>query len=158
MTRIDFLADTTVDKVEVVLSLNRRHARRIGPGSKAWLKNEGLLGDRSVHISLGADVNELPPGSEIPYQPRALLEELVGPGTTETTTDFLDTLTAMLKEIHRGEGSLGKLLKDPELYENLNSFTGSLQGVTTEVLGEGNSAGPYKGQLKPRAATVAGDP
>ena len=31
------------------------------------------------------------------------------------------------------------------------------QGVTTEVLGEGNSAGPYKGQLAPRSATVAGE-
>lgn len=30
------------------------------------------------------------------------------------------------------------------------------QGVTTEVLGEGNSAGPYKGQLSPRNATVQG--
>jgi N-acyl-D-aspartate/D-glutamate deacylase len=30
------------------------------------------------------------------------------------------------------------------------------QGVTTEVLGEGRSAGPYKGQLTPRRATVRG--
>src|SRR5947208_8536817 len=30
------------------------------------------------------------------------------------------------------------------------------QGVTTEVLGEGQSAGPYKGKLSPRHATVRG--
>src|SRR5581483_10910878 len=30
------------------------------------------------------------------------------------------------------------------------------QGVTTEVLGEGQSAGPYKGQLSPRRVTVRG--
>jgi N-acyl-D-aspartate/D-glutamate deacylase len=31
------------------------------------------------------------------------------------------------------------------------------QGVTTEVLGEGDSAGPYQGKLPPRAVTVAGE-
>jgi N-acyl-D-aspartate/D-glutamate deacylase len=30
------------------------------------------------------------------------------------------------------------------------------QGVTTEVLGEGQSAGPYKGQLRPKKMTVGG--
>src|SRR5262249_25990318 len=30
------------------------------------------------------------------------------------------------------------------------------QGVTLEVLGEGNSAGPYKGKLRPRTVTVDG--
>lgn len=32
------------------------------------------------------------------------------------------------------------------------------QGVTTEVLGEGTSAGPYQGELAPRRFTVAGRP
>jgi N-acyl-D-aspartate/D-glutamate deacylase len=32
------------------------------------------------------------------------------------------------------------------------------QGVTTDVLGEGNSAGPYQGQLPPRKATAGGKP
>src|SRR5262249_21678523 len=30
------------------------------------------------------------------------------------------------------------------------------QGVTTEVLGEGNSAGPYLGKVPPRKATIGG--
>src|SRR5262245_37865758 len=30
------------------------------------------------------------------------------------------------------------------------------QGVTTEVIGEGNSAGPYKGRLAPRRMTAGG--
>jgi N-acyl-D-amino-acid deacylase len=31
------------------------------------------------------------------------------------------------------------------------------QGVTTEVLGEGDSAGPYQGQLKPRSVSIKGE-
>ena len=43
------------------------------------------------------------------------------------------------------------------LLEDGNAQSKIRQGVTTEVLGEGNSPGPYKGQLQPRAASIAGE-
>lgn len=43
------------------------------------------------------------------------------------------------------------------LLEDGNAQSKIRQGVTTEVLGEGNSAGPYQGKLSPRAAVVAGE-
>jgi N-acyl-D-aspartate/D-glutamate deacylase len=42
------------------------------------------------------------------------------------------------------------------LLEDGNAQSKIRQGVTTEILGEGNSAGPYQGQLSPRAAKVKG--
>ena len=42
------------------------------------------------------------------------------------------------------------------LLEDGNAQSKIRQGVTTEILGEGNSAGPYQGQLSPRAAKVHG--
>lgn len=135
VVKIDFAENLNVDKVRIMLSVNRRHAIRIGASSTAWLKNEGLLGDAAVHISLGGDSRTLVPNSEIPHQPRALLEDFVGAETTATTTDFLDTLTAILKEIHSGRGSIGKLLRDPQLYENLNTFATALQGAVVDVKG-----------------------
>jgi N-acyl-D-aspartate/D-glutamate deacylase len=42
------------------------------------------------------------------------------------------------------------------LLEDGNAHSKIRQGVTTEILGEGNSAGPYQGKLPPRPATVAG--
>jgi N-acyl-D-aspartate/D-glutamate deacylase len=42
------------------------------------------------------------------------------------------------------------------LFEDGRAESKIRQGVTTEVLGEGASAGPYQGQLSPRAVTVAG--
>jgi N-acyl-D-aspartate/D-glutamate deacylase len=42
------------------------------------------------------------------------------------------------------------------LLEDGDALSKILQGVTTEVIGEGRSAGPYKGKLGPRHATVRG--
>lgn len=43
---------------------------------------------------------------------------------------------------------------DYVLFEDGNAQSKIRQGVTTEVLGEGNSAGPYKGKLPPRSAAA----
>ncbi|HJN13199.1 MAG TPA: D-aminoacylase [Pirellulaceae bacterium] len=42
------------------------------------------------------------------------------------------------------------------LLEDGNAQSKIRQGVTTEVLGEGNSAGPYQGKLPPRRAQISG--
>ena len=46
---------------------------------------------------------------------------------------------------------------DYVLLEDGNAQSKIRQGVTTEVLGEGTSAGPYQGELPPRAFAVAGE-
>lgn len=43
------------------------------------------------------------------------------------------------------------------LLEDGNAQSKIRQGVTTEVLGEGSSAGPYQGKLSPRAAVIEGE-
>jgi N-acyl-D-aspartate/D-glutamate deacylase len=46
---------------------------------------------------------------------------------------------------------------DYVLLEDGNAQSKIRQGVTTEVLGEGTSAGPYQGELPPRGVSVAGE-
>jgi N-acyl-D-amino-acid deacylase len=47
---------------------------------------------------------------------------------------------------------------DFQLLEDGNAQSKIRQGVTTEVFGEGDSAGPYQGKLAPRTLTVNGTP
>ena len=133
VAQIDFSADFKGDKVLVTLLVNRQYAGRIGESSKAWLKNEGLLGDAAMHLSLRGQSPELAPGSEIPYEPRGVLDEIAGVGTTATTVDLLETAMDILKDFQKGKGSLGQLLKNPELYNNLNGFTVAMKSATEEV-------------------------
>ncbi len=133
VAQIDFSPDLKGDKILVTLRINRQYADRIGESSKAWLQNEGLLGDAAMHLSLRGQSSELAPGSEIPYEPRGVLDEIAGVGTTATTADLLKTTMDILKDFQRGKGSLGQLLKNPELYDNLNAFTATMKSATEEV-------------------------
>ncbi len=130
---VDFSRDPNDDKVHLTLAIHRRHADRIGVDSRGWLQSEGLLGDTSVHVSLRGDSEVLEPGEEIRFELRPLLDELAGEGATESATTLLKTVTAILNEIQRGEGSIGKFFKDPELYDNVNSFSRAMSEATEEI-------------------------
>ena len=45
----------------------------------------------------------------------------------------LSVLRSLLTEINSGKGTIGQLLKSPDLYNNLNDFTKSMNQVTGEV-------------------------
>jgi phospholipid/cholesterol/gamma-HCH transport system substrate-binding protein len=136
VTRISFPDDLTISEVEAVLSVQKDYTERIREDSYAWLQTEGLLGDISVHIKLGTAGKEaLAAGAQIPYKERSLLEDLAGEKIGQSTADLLQSLMAILGDIQKGEGTLGKFLKDPELYDNLNTFTRSVEGLSKQLQG-----------------------
>ena len=50
-----------------------------------------------------------------------------------------DSFAAVLTKINDGEGTLGKLITEPELYDNLNATTARLDSVLTKIdMAEGN--------------------
>ena len=66
----------------------------------------------------------------------------------------MEVVVVVLKQIKGGEGTIGKLLREPELYDNLNSFLKSLAQLTSKLdevagdLGEfAEAVGEQKGVL-----------
>jgi len=134
VSRIDFPKDLAVKEVPVTVSIQKAYANRIRENSYAWLQSEGLLGDVSINVLLGtAEKEALPPGAVIPYRARSLLDEFAGEEIMTGTTDLLRETISILKEVNKGEGTIGMLLRNPELYKNLNDFTVSMD-VTTRQL------------------------
>ena len=86
----------------------------------------GLLPPSSKNVRFRFDSPPLAPGSMIPYRDRPMLDTLAGTEIRESTSDLLKMMVSVLEDINRGEGTLGKLLKNPELYDNLSSFTASM--------------------------------
>jgi phospholipid/cholesterol/gamma-HCH transport system substrate-binding protein len=129
--RIDFHEDPRVNKVRVTLSIARKHAGRIRSDSRVVLAPEGLLGDVSAHISLGSPGAEpLPEGEEIEFRELTLLDTVIGEGMSGGATDLIAELIGLLRMIRQGEGTIGKLLKEPEFYDNLSAFTAELDKLT----------------------------
>jgi phospholipid/cholesterol/gamma-HCH transport system substrate-binding protein len=122
--------------VVVTLAVERDARERVRQNSYVWLESQGLLGDMAIHIQSGtAEAPALPPGARIESRPRSLLEGIAGGQFAQSTEDLLATTISILKEIQEGKGTLGQLLKNPDLYENLNKFTRTIADTTKELEG-----------------------
>jgi phospholipid/cholesterol/gamma-HCH transport system substrate-binding protein len=134
--KVDSIDLTSDGRIRLTLAVGVNAARHIRTDSRLWLQTEGLLGDFSVRISAGAIGGEpLEVGSEIPVEERSLLDTVAGPEITKDTTLLMRSAVRVLEEIQRGEGTIGKLLRDPDLYDELTRFLATLNTLATRIDG-----------------------
>jgi len=146
---IDFVDDLSISSVKVTVTVAERVSSRIRKDSSVSLQSDGLLGDVSVHIGMGtSDSKDLSPGEEIRYQPSSPIEEFVGAEFTGTASDVLRELVVVLKQIESGKGTVGKLLRNPELYDNLNTFFKSLATLTVKLDQVATDLGTFAGAVR----------
>lgn len=123
---IEFLepdADTTRNLV-VVLEVDEKLQEQIRADSRAKVRTLGLLGDKIIDISPGTPrFQVLAAYDTIDVDPSLDYEEVIGQAS-EAVDDMVQ-LTADLKEITggivRGEGTIGKLVNDPLLYDRMTA-------------------------------------
>ena len=121
------VAGKPVDKnrnVEVDMRIDRRFQNEVLTDSVASLVTEGLLGNRYVEIQRGLTGTPLKENQEIPGAEEKAIKEVV-----ERSAELLGNLSAltdsaqdMLAGVRAGHGNLGKLLKDEQAYNRLNSI------------------------------------
>lgn len=131
---IEFADDLSASTVKLTLAIESDVAPRIREDSVAWLQTEGLLGDYSVHISLGTiDKDALPPYSQIPFKSRPPFADLVGVELTQQTAVLMNQMVSILRDLQEGQGVLGRLLNDPELYKTLSGIISSVEQFGREL-------------------------
>ena len=126
---IEFLppdADTTRNLV-VVLEVDEQLQEQIRADSRAKVRTLGLLGDKIIDISPGTPrFQALAAYDTIDVDPSLDYEEVIAQAS-EAVDDMVQ-LTADLKEITggivRGEGTIGKLVNDPLLYDRMTATLG----------------------------------
>ncbi|HLU46467.1 MAG TPA: MlaD family protein, partial [Planctomycetota bacterium] len=141
--RIDFSEDLSHNAVRLSLRIDEAAAQRIREDSRLWLQTEGLLGDYSVRVSMGTATKPwLGPGSEIPVEDMTLLDAVAGKQISTNTAALMQSMLEILGQIQRGEGTLGQLVRNPSLYDELTSVLGTfrtlgarLETVATEIEG-----------------------
>jgi phospholipid/cholesterol/gamma-HCH transport system substrate-binding protein len=109
--------------IEVVMRIRRHYQDDIRTDSQATLVTEGLLGDVYVNLSRGSTGDVLADGEEVPGHEAPAMKEIV-----ERSADVMANLSAlsqqvgqMVSDLKGGRGTLGALLEDKTLYNNLNS-------------------------------------
>jgi phospholipid/cholesterol/gamma-HCH transport system substrate-binding protein len=126
--------------VEVIMRIDNDLKHFIRLDSQAAVETEGLVGKKIITITPGSsDMAEINEGgivkSKNPLNLSAIMEQ------TESTVAYLKDLTKSLSEIlgkvNQGEGTIGQLVNDDQLYENAVSITKnadkSLSAVTEKL-------------------------
>jgi phospholipid/cholesterol/gamma-HCH transport system substrate-binding protein len=141
----------------VEIEVAQKYKDRIREDSKATIGSIGLLGDMSFNITSGSSsLPPIPPGGIIPsIEPLELSTflEKAAPAMTDVQkglanfrkiTDSLVeqkdqmaqlivNMQEMFLKINRGQGSLGKLINEPKLYDNLNQTISETQKFVSSL-------------------------
>ena len=134
-----------VGKVEVVMNVEERFHDQIRSDSIATIGSVGLLGDKSIDISVGStSAGVVEPGATLRSQDPLTLAEIIdqiepirdkldkilgdisaatGNLTDEDTpvAKSLRSMSNILDKVDRGEGTIGKLVNSPEVEDELTA-------------------------------------
>ena len=116
--------------VHVVLNIEEKARRFIHSDAKVKIGADGLIGNRIVVINGGsAAAPAIAPGDVLQVEKLLTPDDLLA--SLQTNSLNLTAVTADLKTISRdiaaGKGTLGRLLKDEDLYQSLQAVAAALR-------------------------------
>jgi phospholipid/cholesterol/gamma-HCH transport system substrate-binding protein len=122
--------------IEVTMRVTTRFSYSLRKDSLAALATVGALGETFVDInSSGAKGPPAAEGDVLPSEDRAGLQDVVR--SSQTTLQNLDVVLKRLDRIvaavERGEGSVGKFIYDPTLFNRANAALIDLQRVINAI-------------------------
>jgi phospholipid/cholesterol/gamma-HCH transport system substrate-binding protein len=130
-------------KVTVVMDLENSTHEIIKQNSVASIETEGLLGNQYVAISFGSDGQaEVKNGDTIQSLPPLVMSDML-----KTASGILDSsqqavtnatlatahLNSVTAKIDSGQGTVGALVNDKQLYSNLEQSTATLQTTMVQA-------------------------
>lgn len=132
---IKILGDVS-GRVEVSMRIKTEIKRFIRKNSVATIETEGLVGNKIVMLTMGSEnFEEISDGGVIqsaePLGFAAVIEETQG--ILEYTKEMTKDLADVMNKINRGEGTLGKILTDEELYNAATKLTKSADRSLTNL-------------------------
>lgn len=122
---IKIMPDTT-GLVEVSMRIKSEIKRFIKKDSHASIETEGLVGNKVVVISMGsanADIIE-DNGTILSREPISFADVIIETqGILSYTKEMTKNLSEIIARVNQGEGTIGKILNDEELYKAATSIT-----------------------------------
>lgn len=133
VTDINFSDIADAKAIIVEMSIRSKSFIRIREDSKAVLASMGLLGDRTVDISLGSlDQPAIAPGQFVSTEGGDIVKDI---------KEVAQNVKEISGKINEGEGSLAQIINDPRLYTNLDSLLIIWADLSRKINeGEGNLA------------------
>jgi len=130
--------------VEVTVKVSTKYHENLRKDSVTMLATAGVLGETYIDIdSAQAKGPEAQEGDELATRETAQIEDVVR--ASQSTLQNLDALEKrvdrILAFIESGQGSIGKVIYDPSLFNRLNATVGQFQTLVTDVTSGKGSLG-----------------
>jgi phospholipid/cholesterol/gamma-HCH transport system substrate-binding protein len=127
-----------VDKnknIEIVLRVDKRFQNYVLTDSVASVVTAGLLGDKYVNVTRGFSGAIINDGQEIQGVEEKDVKEVMARSSEVLVSlqQVSKTVQSLLDGIQKGQGSLGKLLRDETAYNNLNSLLANGNKLVTDI-------------------------
>jgi phospholipid/cholesterol/gamma-HCH transport system substrate-binding protein len=128
--------------VEVDMQISRAFQSGIREDSSATLGSIGLLGDKYVDISRGSEkARPVLAGGEIKGSAEADIKKIIQNSNDLVANlgDLVQKINEISNKMNTGQGTIGKFINDPTLYNKLNATVAESQDLLLKVkTGEGS--------------------
>lgn len=121
--------------VTMVLQILKKYQPYIRTDSRASLITAGLLGDRYMNITRGLTGSPIPDNGIVQGEETPDIKQVVqrGADVMQKLSVLTDDVTAMMNSVQNGNGTVGKLMKDPSLYNHLNDTASKFDALATSI-------------------------
>jgi phospholipid/cholesterol/gamma-HCH transport system substrate-binding protein len=121
--------------VEISMLIKHEFLVEIPTDSKAGISASNLLGDKYINITKGTKPDHVKDGDTLTSLSVQDIPELMAQ-SSDILTQFQSLLgraDSILKTVESGQGNIGKLIKDDELYNRVNATAGEVQTLISNI-------------------------
>ena len=136
VTRVRIVPDKPLTPVEVTMKVTTRYRSSMRKDSVIAMATAGVLGETYINIdSSHAKAAEVADGDQLATRETPDIQDVV-----RSTQGSLQNLDALLKRTDRilafvesGQGSIGKLIYDPQLYNRFADTVNDFKGIVDDI-------------------------
>jgi phospholipid/cholesterol/gamma-HCH transport system substrate-binding protein len=129
--------------VRIDMQIPQHDLRDIPVDSVASISSANVLGTKYINIKSGMSTMPVQPGGEIPSLNTGEIQDLVqqGFGVMNSLQDTINRVDKIVGLVENGKGSIGKLLVDETLYNNLLAILTQVKGLADTLSSDKGTLG-----------------
>jgi phospholipid/cholesterol/gamma-HCH transport system substrate-binding protein len=145
VTKIRVVSNKPLTPVEVTMKVSTKYISAMRKDSVVMLATAGVLGETYVDIDSSlARGPQVVDGDTLAIRSQPDLQDVVrsSQGTLQNLDSLVKRLDRIVAFIESGQGSIGKVIYDPGLYDRLNATVNEFKGLIDQVQSGQGTLGP----------------
>jgi phospholipid/cholesterol/gamma-HCH transport system substrate-binding protein len=145
VTRVKVVNGKPMTPVEVTMKVNTKYSFNLRKDSVTLMSTAGILGETYVDINSSTAKGPLATdGDTLETRDQPAIQDVVraSQGTLQNMDSLLKRVDRIMTFIESGQGSIGKVIYDPALYNQLNATVAEFKGLVDDVQSGKGTLGP----------------